>query len=513
MRRAKCICDRPAGPTALCIVTVGTDGVAAIGNVGETGGPDSAPASADTWFRLGSISKTLVAFAVLNYCDQNSVDLDAPFALDFAPGRGRGTSPATVRSLLSHTAGLCNGVALAEQAPGSPEQWLRVVGPARSRFSYSNLGYALLGHWMGLRTGLPAEAWLHRFAWLPLGIEGVAFLPPNGASAAIGHVWNPRRGCREPFTLTFGDERLAPAGFLWASPRGLSTVIQALTRPSSERLEKIVQLMATPQSESIGLSRVSYGLGLFTYVVGGRRFAFHDGEIAGFQALVEFDPVRRTGIGVLANMSGPDLIARDVLSGDKAVPSPVERGSHNHPAVLQSCDEHTIKTFAAPSLGVVQVSIAQAPHPARLNGVPFTLEVAETNALKGSAGGRMLVLKTAGAITEASYAHVNGQFAQALRPRIRRAWGGAFDAAWLGLYRNGYWIELYAGTDGRLRMASNYSGTDSIPLVLGKRCLATDLGIMLFTRRSGRRSLRLLGVNWFRREDPSDPSAPLVAAR
>lgn len=515
MQRAKDRCALPGGPTALSIVTVDGRGAAEIGVIGQTGGPGSAPASADTWFRLGSISKILVAFAVLNFCEQNGVDVDAPITPDLAPGRGGASPRASLRSLLSHTAGLCNGAALADPAPGGPAQWLRVVGMARSRFSYSNLGYALLGHWMGVRTGLRTADWLQRFACLPLGIEGVAFQPPGGASAAAGHVWDPQRKCREPFTVPFGDERLAPAGFLWASPRGVATLVKALLHPPSERLDQIVRRMSTPQSEAIGLAGVSYGLGLFTYRVGDRRIAFHDGEIAGFQAFVEFDLARRMGTGILANMSGPERIARTVLGGQAPVPPRARRESRGYRRLLGTGEGDGFRTFAAPSLGVVQVSLASSSPVANLNGVAFTLEPVEENAFKGDVDGQVLILKSSSELSQASYAYVNGQLAPAIQLRVRqesKSGGVQFDPAWLGRYWNGYWIDVYAAADGRLRIASNYSGTDSMPLVLGRRCLATDLGIMLFTRRSGRRSLRLLGVNWFRQGEAPDPPVPLAVA-
>jgi CubicO group peptidase (beta-lactamase class C family) len=68
------------------------------------------PISADTVFRIASITKTFTAIAVMQLCEQGLVDLDAP-ANDYLssyrliPARSS-FGPATVRHLLTHTAGI-----------------------------------------------------------------------------------------------------------------------------------------------------------------------------------------------------------------------------------------------------------------------------------------------------------------------------------------------------------------------------------------------------------------------
>jgi CubicO group peptidase (beta-lactamase class C family) len=68
------------------------------------------PVTQDTVFRIGSVTKTFTAIAVLQLWEQGLVDLDAP-ANDYLrgyrliPAKAR-HRPATVRQLLTHTAGL-----------------------------------------------------------------------------------------------------------------------------------------------------------------------------------------------------------------------------------------------------------------------------------------------------------------------------------------------------------------------------------------------------------------------
>jgi len=76
------------------------------------------PIAEDTVFRIGSITKTFTAIAVLQLVEQGVVDLDAPAnqylrAYQLVPA-DPGWRTATVRHLLTHTAGS------ASRSPGRP---------------------------------------------------------------------------------------------------------------------------------------------------------------------------------------------------------------------------------------------------------------------------------------------------------------------------------------------------------------------------------------------------------
>lgn len=66
------------------------------------------PVTEDTVFRIGSLTKTLTAVAVMQLCERGDVDLDTPAneylrGVQLVPARGS-FRPATVRHLLTHTA-------------------------------------------------------------------------------------------------------------------------------------------------------------------------------------------------------------------------------------------------------------------------------------------------------------------------------------------------------------------------------------------------------------------------
>jgi len=68
------------------------------------------PVTPDTVFRIGSITKTFTAIAVMQLCEQGLVDLDAPVSrylrsVQLIPAKAS-FRPVTVRHLLTHTAGI-----------------------------------------------------------------------------------------------------------------------------------------------------------------------------------------------------------------------------------------------------------------------------------------------------------------------------------------------------------------------------------------------------------------------
>ena len=132
------------------------------------------PVTQDTVFRIGSITKPLTAIAVMQLCEQGLVDLDAP-ANDYlrpyrlVPARAN-FRPATVRHLLTHTAGIPEArhvrdlfhpeagpfegrppilsVPFGAPLPSLAEYYhggLRVVVQPGTAFAYSNHGFATLG--------------------------------------------------------------------------------------------------------------------------------------------------------------------------------------------------------------------------------------------------------------------------------------------------------------------------------------------------------------------------------
>src|SRR5215212_3257616 len=151
----------------------------------------NAPITQDTVFRIGSITKTFTAIAVLQLWEQGLVDLDAPAndylrAYRLIPARAE-HRPATVRQLLTHIAGLPQlvypsrafkpilgeTVKFGERLPTLAEFYrggLRLVAEPGTRHTYSNQGFATLGQIVEDVSGKSLDRYFREHIFEPLGM-------------------------------------------------------------------------------------------------------------------------------------------------------------------------------------------------------------------------------------------------------------------------------------------------------------------------------------------------------
>src|SRR4051794_34128641 len=124
------------------------------------------PARPDTAWLWFSMSKLVTATAAIRLAERGQLDLDAPFR-DYLPDLRDLTSPATVRQLLNHTAGITNPLPIRwvrpADAPDKDGEMLarlhRTISRPRrspgSRAAYTNVGYLVLGRVLENVTGEP----------------------------------------------------------------------------------------------------------------------------------------------------------------------------------------------------------------------------------------------------------------------------------------------------------------------------------------------------------------------
>jgi CubicO group peptidase (beta-lactamase class C family) len=129
-------------------------------------------AAPDSLFALASLTKPLVAVAVLVAAEEGALDLDAPVAEHVPAYRAPDRAALTARHLLAHASGLPEsgppGVAAVDVAP---------VHPPETRRVYSNEGYAVLGELLSAATGMAHAEYVTRAVFEPLGMDAVLGLP------------------------------------------------------------------------------------------------------------------------------------------------------------------------------------------------------------------------------------------------------------------------------------------------------------------------------------------------
>lgn len=172
-----------------------------------------APVTADSLFRIASMSKAFTALAILKLRDDGKLALDDP-AERYVPEMKDWRYPTadapkiTVRALLTHTAGYVEDNPWGDrQQPLSEPAFTAMLkggvpfatGPGL-RMEYSNFGYATLGRIVGTVSGMPYQRFIGRTLMTPLGMAATGYdiAAAAPASRARGYRWQDDAWVREP---------------------------------------------------------------------------------------------------------------------------------------------------------------------------------------------------------------------------------------------------------------------------------------------------------------------------
>lgn len=176
------------------------------------------PVSADTLFRIASMTKAFTALSILKLRDEGELTLDTP-AENYVPElRGwkypTADSPKIrVRELLTHTAGFVTDDPWGDrQTPLPEDDFTRLLRdgvpftrPPATAMEYSNLGYALLGRIIANVAGQPYKDFVQRSLFKPLGMTATGYDVAAAPSdrRALGYRWEDNGWTLEP-TMAHG---------------------------------------------------------------------------------------------------------------------------------------------------------------------------------------------------------------------------------------------------------------------------------------------------------------------
>jgi CubicO group peptidase (beta-lactamase class C family) len=257
-------------------------------------------------YRIGSITKTLVAVLVLQLRDEGRLDLNDPLSAHL-PGVRYGDR--TLRDLLAHSSGMHSEPAGSwwERSPGVTfDEVVAALDDSAPAFApgvtfhYSNVAFALLGELVARVRGASWWEQVTSRILAPLGMTRTSYLPepPHATGWSVHHYANTLT--REP---AFDAGGMAPAGQVWSTVEDLARYAAFLGAGHDDVLcRATLEEMVTPQSASrAGGMASAHGLG-FQIVRGGSGLVFgHTGSMPGFLAGLFVDPVRRTGAVAVAN--------------------------------------------------------------------------------------------------------------------------------------------------------------------------------------------------------------------
>ncbi len=141
---------------------------------------NNTPASAESAYRLASITKPMTAAAVLKLAEEDKLDLDAEVQR-YVPYFPRKKWPVTVRRLLGHLAGISHyrdydveghiKIHKDTREALAVFQNFDLVAEPGTAYNYSSYGYNLLGAVVEGASGMPFGQTMREYIWGPLGMD------------------------------------------------------------------------------------------------------------------------------------------------------------------------------------------------------------------------------------------------------------------------------------------------------------------------------------------------------
>jgi CubicO group peptidase (beta-lactamase class C family) len=295
--------------------------------IGKASYDESRDATPDTQYRIGSITKTFTATAIMQLRDAGELDLDDRLE-QHVPGLANGTP--TIRRMLAHLSGLQREVGdMWLTGKGVTEEELEVafaLAPGEA-FHYSNRAFGLLGRVVTVKSGLPYTEYVDERILQPLGLARTTWTPEE--PKATGYLVDEyARTVWVENETELGE--IASMGQLWSTVEDLCSWATFLARGDERVLaEKTVAQMWFPQVMYYPDDWVlGWGLGIALINRDGRIWGGHDGAMAGFLAGLAVDRKSGVGAATLTN-SGTrgDMLPFAVRLAEKSLelqPVPIE---------------------------------------------------------------------------------------------------------------------------------------------------------------------------------------------
>jgi serine beta-lactamase-like protein LACTB len=274
------------------------------------------PATAETIYRVGSVSKLFTDVAVMQLVEEGKLDLDAPVAKyvpDFKPVYKEGEKPITLRMLMAHRSGLIREPPIGNyfdptqptlaQTVGSFEN-LPLVYPPGTRTKYSNAAIGFVGFTIQKQTGTPFAELVATRVLEPLDMTTSSFVPTPSVKKKLAEALMWTYHGREFPAPTF-ELGMAPAGCMYSTVLELAKFQSCLFaggKIGEKRLLKpeTIEEMFRPQFAK-GDGKSGFGLGFMVGEVDGKKRVSHGGAIYGFATTFVAIPGEKLGAIVVCS--------------------------------------------------------------------------------------------------------------------------------------------------------------------------------------------------------------------
>ena len=265
------------------------------------------PVERDTVFRIGSISKTMTAVAVMQLVEEGALGARRrgqrprdPRARSTAPAPGHRAPPADAHGRARRAAAAVRSRAAGDRARREARRPAAGAGTSTTRgrcepavepgtkWAYANHGFALLGLIVEDLRGRPFPEVMRERIFEPLGMEHSDFerTPRVRERLAVGYQ-PARKGFKPVKDL---EIVVGPAGVVLLDHRGHGALRRRAgrrgrTAAAPESLARMLEPQGEPDPDMPAM-----GLAFFLGRIGGHRVAGHDGGWPGFVSALAFAP-------------------------------------------------------------------------------------------------------------------------------------------------------------------------------------------------------------------------------
>jgi len=250
---------------------------------------DKLPITAETRFRVGSISKMFTSVMVFRLIEEGKLSLQTTLSQFFPEVRN--ADKITVENLLTHSSGLHNftddkDYGKWERLPQTHEQMLARIKKMKpefnpgARYEYSNTNYVLLGYILEKLTGKTYAQLLDEKIVAPLGLKNTGYGAKTRPekNEARSFEWK-----NDTWTVLPETDMSIPhgAGAVVSTPTDLGVFLESLFA------EKLIKKSSLDTMTHIVMN---YGYGIFKYPFNKKSAYGHSGGIDGFRSFASYFP-------------------------------------------------------------------------------------------------------------------------------------------------------------------------------------------------------------------------------
>lgn len=295
------------------------------------------PATPDTLFGIGSITKSFVAIGIMQLVEKGEISLDDPVNTYIPFKLGKSETPIKIHHLLTHSLGvpsiasssvaLYKGVGADTGIPwGGVVEFYSLVNGAvdelvadpGERFFYHNAAWRILGHIIQVKSGMPFHQYIKENVLTPLGMVRSTMDTSRfkeDSDKILPH-WKKPDGSVEPSRFPYPNPEdmgefsfIAAAGGIVSSVNEMATYLKAQMNMGEYEGGKLASRESFSKMQTLHVNRpdgyygeVGYGYGLnIVPDFSGYKMVGHGGSILVSTAHMAFIPSEKIGVVMMGN--------------------------------------------------------------------------------------------------------------------------------------------------------------------------------------------------------------------